>query len=247
MNQWYVYDFITRRWSSNQDQSGDFTVKQGATTIHEDSTVYTVSSSSWTMEVAAVTRWIASNGEHATILTNLSACYEKWKMGWEVHNGMCQCSTSTFEYRWHVSMFNIHLWIQMACVNVQHPPLNTDGMCQCSTSTFEHRCGSAVPDMPGSKDMTEQRDWYAKATVTSGLRLGRSDMLRAKGQWHDTIDHLEERGVERESARPSSLKGRGRVIVSQTNIETVSKAKLGNLLWDDMKRKWAFPSAQILS
>ena len=113
MNQWYVYDFITRRWSSNQDQSGDFTVKQGATTIHEDSAVYTVSSSSWTMEVAAVTRWIASNGEHATILTNLSACYEKWKMGWEVYNGMCQCSTSTFEYRWHVSMFNIHLWIQM--------------------------------------------------------------------------------------------------------------------------------------
>ena len=52
-----------------------FVVKQGATTIHEDSAAYTVSTSSLTMEVAAVThacshppppppspRWIASRG-----------------------------------------------------------------------------------------------------------------------------------------------------------------------------------------
>ena len=48
-----------------KDQSGwGFTVKQGATTIHEDSAAYTVSTSSFTMEVEAVTRhtlrWIAS-------------------------------------------------------------------------------------------------------------------------------------------------------------------------------------------
>ena len=42
--------------SVTKDQSGwGFTVKQGATTIHEDSTAYTVSSSSLTMEGEIVT------------------------------------------------------------------------------------------------------------------------------------------------------------------------------------------------
>ena len=63
------------------------------------------------------------------------------------------------------------------------------------------------------------------ATLTSGLLLGRSEVLRslrhylrAQSQGHHTIDRLEERGVERGSARRSFLKGRERVIVSQTNI-----------------------------
>ena len=54
-----------------------------------------------------------------------------------------------------------------------------------------------------------------KATLTSGLLLGRSEMLRslrhclrAQSQGHHTIDRLEERGVERGNARRSSLKGR---------------------------------------
>ena len=42
--------------SVTKDQSGwGFTVKQGATTTHEDSAAYTVSTSSLTMEVEAVT------------------------------------------------------------------------------------------------------------------------------------------------------------------------------------------------
>ena len=43
-----------------------FNGKQGATTIHEDSAAYTISTSSLTMEVEAVThaiRWIASRGD----------------------------------------------------------------------------------------------------------------------------------------------------------------------------------------
>ena len=63
-----------------------------------------------------------------------------------------------------------------------------------------------------------------KATLTSGLLLGRSEVLRslrrylrAQNQGHHTIDRLEERGVERGSARRPSLKGRERVIVNQTN------------------------------
>ena len=61
-----------------KDQSGsDSTAKQGVTTINEDSAAYTVSTSSLTMAVEAVThalRWIASRGDshitHATILTD---------------------------------------------------------------------------------------------------------------------------------------------------------------------------------
>ena len=53
-------------------------------------------------------------------------------------------------------------------------------------------------------------------------------------------DRLEERGVDRGSARRSSLKGRERAIVNQTNIGTVSNAALGKLLRDGMGRIWAF-------
>ena len=53
--------------------------------------------------------------------------------------------------------------------------------------------------------------------------------LRAQSQGHHTIDRLENRGVERGSARRSSLKGRER-----------TKAKLGKLLRDGVERIWDF-------
>ena len=52
-----------------------------------------------------------------------------------------------------------------------------------------------------------------------------------------------ERGAETGSARRSSLNGRERAIVSQTNIGTVSKAALGKRLGDSVERTWAFLSA----
>jgi len=68
-----------------------------------------------------------------------------------------------------------------------------------------------------------------KATLASSLRLGRYEVLRslrhyqrAQNQGHHTIDRLEEGGVERQSTRRSSLKGRERAIVNQTNIRNVS-------------------------
>ena len=88
-----------------------------------------------------------------------------------------------------------------------------------------------------------------KAALTSGLLLGRSEVLmslrhylRAQSQGYHTIDRLEERGVERGSARRSSLKGRERDLVNQTNIGTLSNATLGKFLSDRMERIWAFPS-----
>ena len=88
-----------------------------------------------------------------------------------------------------------------------------------------------------------------KAAITSGLLLGRSEVLRSlrhylrpQIQGHHTIDRLEERGVERGSARRSSLKGREVAIVNQTNVGTVSKAALGERLRDGVERR-AFLSA----
>ena len=80
------------------------------------------------------------------------------------------------------------------------------------------------------------------------MLLERSEMLRslrhylrAQSQGHHTIDRLEERGVERGSARRSSLKGRERAIVNQTNYSgTVSKATLGQLLRDGVERNGLF-------
>ena len=80
-----------------------------------------------------------------------------------------------------------------------------------------------------------------KATITSGLLHGRREVLRslrhylgAQSQERHTIDRLEEKGMERGSARRSFLKGRERAI-SQTHIGTVSKATLGKLLRDGVE------------
>ena len=90
--------------SVTKDQSGwGFTVKQGATTIHEDSAAYTVSTSSLTMKVEASThalRWIASRGDsrttHATILTDSMSLLQKVKSGIGSPD-------------WNVSVVDIHL------------------------------------------------------------------------------------------------------------------------------------------
>ena len=45
------------------------------------------------------------------------------------------------------------------------------------------------------------------------------------------------------TARRSSLKGREKAIVNQTNIGTASKAALGKLVRDGVERIWVFPNA----
>ena len=49
----------------------------------------------------------------------------------------------------------------------------------------------------------------------------------AQSEGHHTIDRLKKRGVERRTVRRSSLQGRERAIVNQTNDGIVSKATLG--------------------
>ena len=96
-----------------------------------------------------------------------------------------------------------------------------------------------------------------KTALTSGSLLGRSEVLRrlrhylrAQSQGHHSIDRLEENATLHQVingamsfARRSSLKGRERAIVNQTNIRTVSKAALGKLLRDGVERIRALPSA----
>ena len=113
---------------------------------------------------------------------------------------------------------------RVACVNVRHPaPTNPLAV---------------LPVHAGVKGNDGVDRLADKVTITSGLCLRISEMLsslshymRSQSQGHHIIDHLEERGVERGSARRSSLKGRERAIVSQTNIGTVLKATLGNF-WE---------------
>ena len=90
--------------SVTKDQSGwCFTVEQGATTIHEYSAAYTVSTSSLTMEAEAATHALRCNGSrvdsrttHAIILKvkELATKSEKNGMG---------------SPEWNVSMVDIHL------------------------------------------------------------------------------------------------------------------------------------------
>ena len=108
------------------------------------------------------------------------------------------------------------------------------GMCRWSTSIFKNSCG---PGHAGVKWNDRADRLAGRATLTSGLLLRRSEVLRnlrhylrAQSQGHHTIDRLEDSGMGRGSTRRSSLKGRERAIVNQTNIGTVSKATLGKLL-----------------
>ena len=70
------------------------------------------------------------------------------------------------------------------------------------------------PGYAGVKGNDRTDRQAGNANLRNGLLLGRSEVLRslrhhlwAQSQGHHTIDRLEERGVERGSARRSSLKG----------------------------------------
>ena len=146
-----------------------------------------------------------------------------------------------------------------------HAIILTDSICLLQKVVWEARTGMCqwshplliwmyCPGHAGVKGNDRADRMADKATIASGLLLGRSEVLRslrdylwAQSQGHHTVDRLEERGVERGSARRSSLKGRERAIVNQTNIGTVSEVTLGTLLRDGVERMWAFPSAQIQS
>ena len=85
-------------------------------------------------------------------------------------------------------------------------------MFRWSTSTFQTSSGCTALDMPEWGETTEQTDWRAKqpsqvACFSEVLKFWEAwdTNLRAQSQWHHTIDRLEERGMQRGSARRSSF------------------------------------------
>ena len=119
-----------------------------------------------------------------------------------------------------------------------------------STSTSENSCGCTALDMPEWREITEQTDWWAKqpsefACFSEDLKCwAASDTTcvhKAKGI--TPLITWRREAWKEESVSRSSLKGRERAIVNQTNIGTVSKAMLGMLVRDGVDRIWAFPSA----
>ena len=170
----------------------------------------------WKLEAEAVThalRWIASRGNSQT--THAIILTNSIGVLHKVKSGMESPD-------WSMSMVDIHLrkllWVY-------------------------------CPGHAGVKGNDRADRLAGKATLTSGLLLGRSEVLTSlrhylwtQSQGYNTIDRLEETGVERGSARQSFLKGRERAIVNQTNTGTVSKATSGKLLRDGVERIWTFPS-----
>ena len=184
----------------------------------EDSIAYTISASSLTVELEAVThalRWIVSRGgcqtTHAITLADSVRLLQKVKSGME-------------SPAWNASVVDIHLqkFLQMYC-----------------------------PRHAGVKGNVRADRLAGQATIGSGLRLGRPEVLgnlrhylpSVQSQGHHTIYRLEERSVERGSARRSFLKGREGTIVGETSIGTVSKVSLGKPVTNGVERIWAFPSA----
>ena len=152
------------------------------------------------MEVEAVIhvlRWFASRGDSQT--THAIILTDSMSLLKKVKNGMGSP-------HWNLSMVYIHL------------------------RKLIRNC----PGHAGVNGNDRAGRMAGYASLTSGLLLGRSEVLRSlrhylrtQSQGHHIIDCLEERGVERGSARQSSFKERERAIVNQTNIGTVSKATLG--------------------
>ena len=182
-------------------QGWGFTVKQGATTIHEDSAAYTVSTSSLTMEMEAGThalRWIASRGgsqtTQAIILTDSMSLLQK------VKNGMGSPDRN-------VSMVDIHLRKLLWVYCPGHAGVKGNDRANSLAGNATITNGSRL----------------RRAELLRSLR----HYQRAQSQELHTTDRLNEKGVKKGSARRSSMKGQERTIVNQTNTGTVPKATSG--------------------
>ena len=108
------------------------------------------------------------------------------------------------------------------------------------------------PGLAGVSEIEWADRLASTADITSGLQLGRAEVLRGLRNFHNTdkpehhsIDRLRERLVGKGSGRHSTLQGWERSEFNQTNTGTVSRATLGRLLRAGAERVWAFPSATM--
>ena len=197
-----------------------FTVKQSGATIHEDNASYRCKTSSLTMEVEAIThalRWLASRDD-----------------GPRTHAVILTDSMSLLQ-------------------KVKAGMLNTDWLDPLRCIRLGAITWMYCPGHAGVKGNERADTLAGRADIKEGLVLGKTEVLRQYRHIlqanttpeHHSIGRLQDRGVERGSGRWSTLKGRDRAIINQTNVGTVSLATLGRLLRDGVERIWAFPSAEI--
>ena len=121
---------------------------------------------------------------------------------------------------------------------VQSASINTQRSALSHRSTLHKDCSVPCYTYP---EALLHNGLFTQCTYL-GPRTATQTQICAQSANYHTIDCLEERGVERGSARRSSLKGCERAIVNQTNTGTVSKATSGKPLRDGAERMWAFPS-----
>ena len=186
------------------------------------------------------TRWPSS------IKTVQPMRYQTTSLAMEVEACSHTCTPLYYLRRWST----VTPWmptssqIKRACLKVEWEAETY--MCRWSTSTFGNPCGCTARYMPEwseyrrpSRQTGGQRNehkWFAsRKEVLRSLRLS----ARTKPRVYHSIDRLEERGVKRGSFRRSSLRGRERVILNQTNTGNVLKATSER----GVERMWAFPSA----
>ena len=189
--------------------------------MHEDSGSHRVTTTSLTMEVEAVThaiQWLASQRDPQ--ITYATILTDSMNLLQKMESGM-GCPD------WHTAMHSLRLfrllWIYCP------------GYARVSDSERVDRLAST-------------------ADITSGLQLGRAQVLRGLRNFlnidrpeHHSIDCLKKRGVEKASARHSTLQGQEQSVFNQTNTGTISRATLGRLLRDRAEYIWAFLSPTMSS
>ena len=91
----------------------------------------------------------------------------------------------------------------------------------CTVFGCKDFCGSTVLGTPESVGMNRADRLASTADITSGLQLGRAEVLRGLRNFlntdkpeHHSIDRLKERGVEKGSGRHSTLQCRERSVFS---------------------------------
>ena len=218
-----LYDIVIYTDGSvTRDRSGwRFTVKQGGRTVHEDSGIHRVTTSSLTMVVEAVThaiQWLTSQREHRLHMPSFS---HSMNLLQKVESGMPPPPN------WKTAMYSLRLQRRLWLYCPGHARVSGNERGDGLASTANITTGLQ----------------FGRAEVLRGLR----NFLNMDRPEHHSIDRLKERGVKNGSGRHSTLQGRERSVLNQATIGTVSRATLGRLLREGVERVWAFQSATMPS
>ena len=84
-------------------------------------------------------------------------------------------------------------------------------------------------------ELSQQRYWWGPYSFLDVEGVVAKTQRYTVTTTTTATDHQDDSGEERATARRSSVKGRERAIVNQTNIGTVSNATLGKLLRDGVE------------